>query len=161
MSANTSHNAKFAYGVGLINPSRAPYPSLVYDLDGKDYVYFLCSQGYNGKLLETIARDKSSCSSKSNKETANNLNYPSFSLSIKDPKFVNGVFHRTVTNFGSLNSTYSAKVVAPSGLKISVNPSVLSFTSLRQKKSFVVIVKGSIEKSNIVSASLVWDDDAF
>ncbi|PRQ57076.1 putative cucumisin [Rosa chinensis] len=161
MSTKTSPHAEFAYGAGLLNPSRAPYPGLVYDLDEQDYLYFLCSQGYSGKLLEIITRDKSSCSSKSNNETTNDLNYPSFALSIKDPEFINGVFHRTVTNVGSSNSTYRAKVVAPSGLEINVNPSVLSFTSLGQKESFVVTVKGSIEKSNIVSASLVWDDGTF
>ncbi|XP_061995931.1 cucumisin-like [Rosa rugosa] len=161
MSAKTSPHAEFAYGAGLLNPSRAPYPGLVYDLDEQDYLYFLCSQGYSGKLLEIITGDKSRCSSKSNNETANDLNYPSFALSIKDPEFINGVFHRTVTNVGSSNSTYRAKVVAPSGLEINVNPNVLSFTSLGQKKSFVVIVKGLIEKSNIVSASLVWDNGDF
>ncbi|KAM5554485.1 hypothetical protein ABKV19_022727 [Rosa sericea] len=161
MSAKTSPHAEFAYGAGLLNPSRAPYPGLVYDLDEQDYLYFLCSQGYSGKLLEIITKDKSSCSSKYNNETANDLNYPSFALSIKDPEFINGVFHRTVTNVGSSNSTYRAKVVAPSGLEINVNPSVLSFTSLNQKESFVVTVKGLIEKSNMVSASLVWDDGDF
>ncbi|KAM5556450.1 hypothetical protein ABKV19_024036 [Rosa sericea] len=162
MSAKTSPHAEFAYGAGLINPSRAPYPGLVYDLDVKDYVDFLCSQGYSDKLLEQIIRVKAtSCSSKSNNETANDLNYPSFTLSIKDPEFVNGVFQRTVTNVGSSNSTYRAKIVAQSGLKINVDPSVLSFTSLGQKKFFVVTVKGPIEKSNIVSASLIWDDGAF
>ncbi|PRQ59339.1 putative cucumisin [Rosa chinensis] len=161
MSAKTSPDAEFAYGAGLINPSRAPYPGLVYDLDEQDYINFLCSQGYSGKLLQAITRDKTSCSSKSNNGTANDLNYPSFALSIKDPKFVNGVFHRTVTNVGSSKSTYRANIVAPLGLKINVNPSVLSFTSLEQKKSFVVTIKGPIEKSNLVSASLVWDDGAF
>ncbi|KAM5551589.1 hypothetical protein ABKV19_026437 [Rosa sericea] len=161
MSAKTSPDAEFAYGAGLINPSRAPYPGLVYDLDEQDYIDFLCSQGYSGKLLQAITGNKTSCSSKSNNGTANDLNYPSFALSIKDPKFVNGVFHRIVTNVGSLNSTYRVKVVAPLGLKINVNPSVLSFTSLGQKKSFVVTIKGPIEKSNLVSASLVWDDGVF
>ncbi|KAM5551586.1 cucumisin-like [Rosa sericea] len=161
MSAKTSPDAEFAYGAGLINPSRAPYPGLVYDLDEQDYIDFLCSQGYSGKLLKVITRDKTSCSSKSNNGTANDLNYPSFALSIKDPKFVNGVFHRTVTNVGLSNSTYRVKVVAPLGLKINVNPNVLSFTSLGQKKSFVVTIKGPIEKSNLVSASLMWDDGVF
>ncbi|PRQ57074.1 putative cucumisin [Rosa chinensis] len=161
MSAKTSPHAEFAYGAGLLNPSRAPYPGLVYDLDEQDYLYFLCSQGYSGKLLEIITGDKSSCSSKSNNEIANDLNYPSFALSIKDPEFINGIFHRTVTNVGSSNSTYRAKVVTPSGLEINVNPNVLSFTSLGQKKPFVVTVKGSIEKSNIVSTSLVWDNGDF
>ncbi|KAK9950715.1 hypothetical protein M0R45_006190 [Rubus argutus] len=57
--------------------------------------------------------------------------------------------------------TYIAKVAAPPGLKISVNPSVLSFTALWQKKSFSLTIKGPIEKSHLASASLVWDDGTF
>ncbi|KAK9950760.1 hypothetical protein M0R45_006230 [Rubus argutus] len=161
MSAKVNPEAEFAYGAGLINPSRAPYPGLVYDLNGQDYINFLCSQGYSGELLQTITEDNSSCSSKSNNGKVNDLNYPSFALSIKNPKFINGVFHRTVTNVGSSNSTYRAKVTATLGLKISVNPSVLSFTALGQKKSFALTIKGPIEKSRLASASLVWDDGAF
>ncbi|KAK9903149.1 hypothetical protein M0R45_001208 [Rubus argutus] len=161
MSAKLNAEAEFAYGAGLINPSRAPYPGLVYDLNGQDYINFLCSQGYSGKLLQNITGDKSSCSSKSNNGKVNDLNYPSFALSIKDLKFINGIFHRTVTNVGSSNSIYRAKVAAPPGLKINVNPNVLSFTALWQKKSFSLTIKGTIEKSRLASASLVWDDGAF
>ncbi|KAK9903143.1 hypothetical protein M0R45_001203 [Rubus argutus] len=161
MSAKVNPEAEFAYGAGLLNPSRAPYPGLVYDLNGQDYINFLCSQGYSGKLLQTITKDNSSCSSKSNNGKVNDLNYPSFALSIKNPKFINGVFHRTVTNVGLSNSTYRAKVAATLGLKISVNPSVLSFTALGQKKSFALTIKGPIEKSRLAFASLVWDDGAF
>ncbi|KAK9903148.1 hypothetical protein M0R45_001207 [Rubus argutus] len=161
MSAKVNPEAEFAYGAGLLNPSRAPYPGLVYDLNGQDYINFLCSQGYSGKLLQTITKDNSSCSSKFNNGKVNDLNYPSFALSIKNPKFINGVFHRTVTNVGLSNSTYRAKVAATLGLKISVNPSVLSFTALGQKKSFALTIKGPIEKSRLASASLVWDDGAF
>ncbi|KAK9913639.1 hypothetical protein M0R45_037449 [Rubus argutus] len=160
MSTRVNPEAEFAYGAGLINPSRAPYPGLVYDLNEQDYINFLCSQGYSGKLLQTLTRDKTSCP-KSNNGKVNDLNYPSFALSIKDPKFINGVFHRTVTNVGSSNSTYKAKVAASLGLKISVNPSVLSFTALGQKKSFTVTIAGPIEKSSLASASLVWDDGVF
>ncbi|KAK9950765.1 hypothetical protein M0R45_006234 [Rubus argutus] len=161
MSAKLNAEAEFAYGAGLINPSRAPYPGLVYDLNGQDYINFLCSQGYSGNLLQNITGDKSSCSSKSNNGKVNDLNYPSFALSIKDLKFINGIFHRTVTNVGSSNSIYRAKVAAPPGLKINVNPNVLSFTALWQKKSFSLNIKGTIEKSHLASASLVWDDGAF
>ncbi|KAK9913642.1 hypothetical protein M0R45_037452 [Rubus argutus] len=63
----------------------------------------------------------------------------------------------TVTNVGSSNSTYIAKISAPLGLKISVNPSVLSFSYVGEKKSFALIITGSMEKSSLASASLVWD----
>ncbi|KAK9903200.1 hypothetical protein M0R45_001165 [Rubus argutus] len=160
MCTRVNPEAELAYGAGLINPSRAPYPGLVYDLDGQDYVKFLCSMGYSDKLLRKITRDNTICP-KPNIGRVNDLNYPSFALSVKDPKRVNGVFHRTVTNVGSSNSIYRAKVEAPLGLKIIVNPSVLSFTALGEKKSFALTIKGPMEKSSLVSASLVWDDGAF
>ena len=68
------------------------------------------------------------------------------------------MFNRTVTNVGSSVSTYKATVIgAPEGLEIQVEPSILSFTSLMQKLSFVLKVEGKVG-DNIVSASLVWDD---
>ncbi|KAL6126704.1 hypothetical protein ACLB2K_074750 [Fragaria x ananassa] len=162
MSVHTTQHVEFAYGAGLINPSRAPFPGLVYDLELQDYIDFLCSKGYRGKELEDITKDKTiSCSSKSTNETTYNLNYASIALCIKDPESFSGIFHRTVTNVGSPNSRYKAKVMSPLGLKISVEPNELSFTSLQEKKSFVVKIEGPIEKSNIVSASMVWDDGNF
>ncbi|KAF3973914.1 hypothetical protein ACB098_06G157000 [Castanea mollissima] len=65
-----------------------------------------------------------------------------------------------VTNVGTSTSTYKAKVSAPPGLSIKVNPSVLSFTSLRQKLSFALTIEGTIDRQ-IVSASLIWDDGTF
>ncbi|KAL6128144.1 hypothetical protein ACLB2K_071500 [Fragaria x ananassa] len=85
----------------------------------------------------------------------------SIALCIKVPESFSGIFHRTVTNVGSPNSRHKAIVMAPLGLKISVEPNELSFTSLQEKKSFVVKIEGPIEKSNIVSASMVWDDGNF
>ncbi|XP_028961744.1 cucumisin-like isoform X2 [Malus domestica] len=162
MRANLNPEAEFAYGAGLINPSRAPYPGLVYDAAEIDYVNFLCAHGYSTRLLKALTGNSHSCSSSqsSHGTLSDHLNYPSVALSTSNPKSVNGIFNRTVTNVGSPKSTYKAKVSAPPGLEIKVNPSVLKFTSLGQKLSFQVTVKGLIEKT-IVSGSLVWDDGKF
>ncbi|KAK0570398.1 hypothetical protein LWI29_000567 [Acer saccharum] len=87
------------------------------------------------------------------------LNYPSFALSTS-PSETNftRIFNRVVTNVGTPVSTYRASVTgAPIGLRILLNPSVLSFTSLGQTLSFTLIVEGTIVDP-MVSASLVWDD---
>ncbi|KAM1141454.1 hypothetical protein FF1_041355 [Malus domestica] len=160
MSANLNPEAEFAYGAGLINPSRAPYPGLVYDAAEIDYVNFLCAHGYSTRLLKALTGDSCSSSQSSHGTLSDHLNYPSVALSTSNPKSVNGIFNRTVTNVGSPKSTYKAKVSAPPGLEIKVNPSILKFTSLGQKLSFQVTVKGLIEKT-IVSGSLVWDDGNF
>ncbi|CAN6565506.1 unnamed protein product [Malus baccata var. baccata] len=160
LSAFTT-TAEFAYGAGLINPSRAPYPGLVYDATEIDYVNFLCAHGYSTRLLKALIGDSCSLSQSSHGTLSGHLNYPSVvALSTSNPKSVNGIFNRTVTNVGSPKSTYKAKVNAPPGLEIKVNPSVLKFTSLWQELSFQVMVKGLIEKT-IVSGSLVWDDGNF
>ncbi|TQD89418.1 hypothetical protein C1H46_025061 [Malus baccata] len=160
MSANLNPEAEFAYGAGLINPSRAPYPGLVYDAAEIDYINFLCAHGYSTRLLKAVTGDSCSSSQSSHGTLSDHLNYPSVALYASNPKSVNGIFNRTVTNVGSPKSTYKAKVSAPPGLKIKVNPCVLKFTSLGQKLSFQITVTGLIEKT-IVSGSLVWDDGKF
>jgi hypothetical protein len=54
-------------------------------------------------------------------------------------------------------SMYKAIVTSPLVLKIKVNSSILSFTSLGQKLSFALTIERIIGKY-IDSASLVWDD---
>ncbi|XVE99673.1 hypothetical protein REPUB_Repub03eG0220200 [Reevesia pubescens] len=118
---------------------------------------FAFGSGYSTKKLRLVTGDRSSCSESIN-GTAWDLNYPSFALSATPGKSTKRVFHRTVTNVGSALSIYKAKVKAPSGLEIQVQPSVLSFKSQGQKKSFVVTVTAKVEGSNIVSGSLTWTD---
>ena len=159
LSPKINRDAEFAYGAGQIDPIRAVNPGLVYDADETDYIKFLCGQGYSTRTLQIIAGDNSHCSGTSN-GTALDLNYPSFALHITPYKPVNGIFRRTVTNVGTTKSTYKAAVNAPQGLKIQVNPSVLSFTTIGQKLTFVLTIEGTLGDS-IASASLIWNDGKF
>lgn len=158
LSPKTNLGAEFAYGAGQIDPSKAVYPGLVYDAGEIDYVRFLCGQGYSSRTLQLITGDNSSCS-ETNYGSARDLNYASFALFVPPSNSsVSGSFNRTVTNVGSPTSTYKAYVTAPpQGLKIEVNPNVLSFTSLNQKQTFVLTIEGTIEQP-IVSTSLIWGD---
>lgn len=162
LSPLTNGDAEFSYGAGQIDPSKAVNPGLVYDAGENDYIRFLCGQGYSSRTLQLVTGDNSSCSeTQTTYGTARDLNYPSFALQVPPSKpNVSGSFNRTVTNVGLPTSTYKATVTAPQGLKIQVNPSVLSFTSLGQKQTFVLTVDGTIGQP-IVSASLVWDDGKF
>ncbi|KAH7537183.1 hypothetical protein FEM48_Zijuj03G0065100 [Ziziphus jujuba var. spinosa] len=161
LSSKINPDAEFAYGSGLINPIKAPYPGLVYDTDELDYVKFLCGAGYtNDDILQYITGTNKVKCSKGNSISATNLNYPSFALSTSTSESITHVFHRTVTNVGSAHSKYKAKVVAPKGLNVIVSPSVLSFTSIGQKLSFTVTLKGKID-GVIASTSLLWDDGTF
>jgi hypothetical protein len=160
MSAEKNPEAEFAYGAGNINPLQAPNPGLVYDIDALDYIKYLCSEGYNTKLLQLVTKDNSSCSEATNRRVFD-LNYPSFALSTPPSESFSQVFNRTVTNVGSPTSTYKAIVTTPLGLTIKVNPSILSFTSLGQKLSFALTIEGTLIDKFIASAAVVWDDGTF
>ncbi|KAF2318938.1 hypothetical protein GH714_011905 [Hevea brasiliensis] len=155
-SALMTTDAEFAYGSGHINPIKATDPGLVYDAGEIDYVKFLCGQGYGTRQLQLVTGDQSACSAETN-GTVWDLNYPSYTLSTKYGESITRTFQRTVTNVGSQISTYKAIINAPAGLKIQVQPSVLSFQSLGQKQSFVVTVEATMIKT-MISGSLVWDD---
>lgn len=159
LNTETNTDAEFGFGSGHLVPSLALNPGLVYDASEIDYVKFLCGQGYSTKTLKLVTGDKSSCSDSVN-GTASDLNYPSFAVSAKPGKTTRRIFHRTVTNVGSADSIYEAEVKAPSGLKISVQPRVLSFKSVGEKKSFVVkvIAKMDVDIGHMVSGSLIWSD---
>ncbi|XVE52596.1 hypothetical protein DITRI_Ditri02bG0134700 [Diplodiscus trichospermus] len=157
MSSGINLDAEFAYGSGHVNPVKAVNPGLIYDSAEVDYIKFLCGQGYGTQFLQLVTRDNTTCSEATN-GTVWDLNYPSFAVFTSASQTVSRVFNRTVTNVGSPMSVYRAKVTAPTGtLKIRVNPSVLSFTSVGQKLSFALTTEGTTDKS-IVSASLEWAD---
>ncbi|XP_027368501.1 cucumisin-like [Abrus precatorius] len=160
MSPQINIEAEFAYGAGQINPIKAIHPGLVYDAVEKDYVRFLCGQGYDTRVLQIITGDNSSCT-QANKGTVWELNLPSFAFSTSHSRNFSVVFHRTVTNVGSAASRYQATITPtlPS-LNIQVEPNVLVFTSLGEKKSFTLKIEGNIP-AKILSTSLVWNDGTY
>lgn len=159
LNSEINKDAEFAYGAGHINPVRAINPGLVYDAGPIDYMKFLCGQGYNISVLRMISGDNSSCSEAFN-GTVWDLNSPSFALSTSRSEVIRRVFNRVVTNVGSPTSIYKSNVTAPPGLKIQVNPTILSFSSLSQNLSFALTIEGTIA-SSIASASLAWDDGVY
>ena len=158
MSTTKNPEAEFGYGSGHINPLKVVNPGLVYDAGPIDYIRFLCGQKYSTTLLRLVTGDNSTCDATTSAKVWD-LNYPSFALSTS-PSETNftRIFNRVVTNVGTPVSTYRASVTgAPAGIRIRLNPSVLSFTSLGQTLSFTLTVEGTIVDP-MVSASLVWDD---
>lgn len=156
MNATLNLEAEFAYGSGHVNPKRAIRPGLVYDANEIDYIKFLCGQGYTNGMVEIITSYEDACNS-SNIGRVWDLNYPSFGLSVSHSKTFKQYFRRTLTSVASQASKYKAMISAPRGLVITVNPNVLSFNGIGDKKSFKLKVRGTIKES-IVSASLVWSD---
>ncbi|KAL2326646.1 hypothetical protein Fmac_025704 [Flemingia macrophylla] len=160
MSVTRNPEAEFAFGAGQIDPVKVVNPGLVYDANEIDYVKFLYGQGYDTKKIRTITADNSNCT-QDNIGTVWDLNLPSFTVYMNTSTFFTRVFHRTVTNVGSATSEYRARVTTPPSLiNFKVEPDVLSFSSVGQKKSFTRTIEGRTNVG-IVSSSLIWDDGTF
>ena len=163
MNATKNSGAEFAYGSGHINPTKAVDPGLVYEAFKEDYIMMLCGMGNNETKLKLISGDYNvTCSEASTKALPRDLNYPSMTALVNATTSFNVTFHRTVTNVGFANSTYKATTFTNYDVKIVVEPEVLSFKSLNEKKSFVVSVTGGPSvlptNSSMASSSLVWSD---
>lgn len=158
MDPGKNNDAEFAYGAGHINPIRALSPGLIFDACEKDYVDFLCKQGYNTSTLRLVTGDSSTCPNTTTIGKAWDLNYPSFALSVIDGQRIWGVFPRTVTNVGVPNSTYYAYWNSSYPLAVTITPSVLSFSSVGETKSFNVTVSGGAISQQFISGYIVWKD---
>lgn len=154
----------YDFGAGNLNLDQAMDPGLVYDITNADYVNFLCSIGYNPKIIQVITRSPETCPSK--KPLPENLNYPSISALF--PATSVGVstksFIRTLTNVGPPNSVYRVKIeTPPKGVTVAVKPAKLVFSEKMKKQSFVVTVSADSRKiemgeSGAVFGSLSWSD---
>ncbi|GLJ25928.1 hypothetical protein SUGI_0497040 [Cryptomeria japonica] len=158
-SSNGSFADLFATGSGHVNPERAAHPGLVYDITADDYVAYLCSLNYNSSQILMITNRKVVC----NSSLAGNLNYPSFPVVFNNTQNFSVTFQRTVTNVGDATANYTAQVVEPKGMKVSVNPNQLSFTAVSEKKSYTVTFDGVLAPQPSVTVyaegSLSWVSD--
>lgn len=160
MDSRKHVDLEFAYGAGHLNPARAIDPGLIIDAYEKDYVNFLCKQGYNSTTLKLVTGDNSTCKGIT-PGRGWDLNYPSMSLYLLDGQEINAAFTRTVTNVGK-PSTYRATPCLPAStiFNVVVEPSTLTFSSVGEKKTFTVKVTGpKISQQPIMSGAVVWADD--
>lgn len=150
---STGHPATpLDFGAGHIDPNRAMDPGLIYDLDVENYIDFLCGLGYNEKQMMTIIRRSGwNCSQKST-----DLNYPSFVAIFTNQTVKN--FSRVVTNVGQKDAVYQANLKFPAAIKISVEPSTLTFTEKYEKKSFSVNIEIEKDAPSMVYGFLSWID---
>ena len=160
MRGEINTDLEFSYGSGQVDPVKAANPGLIYDAGETDYIKFLCGEGYGNAKLQLITGDNTSCSADTN-GTVWALNYPSFAVSTKYKVSITRNFTRTVTNVGTPASTYKANVTVPPRLSVQVEPSILSFKSLGQKKTFSVTVRVPALDTAIISGSLVWNDGVY
>ncbi|KAL7206811.1 hypothetical protein ACSBR2_019504 [Camellia fascicularis] len=144
----------FDYGGGHVDPNKAINPGLIYDMKVTDYVKFLCSMGYNDTAISSITRDSSPC-----QRTPNfllNLNLPSISI----PELKHTVtVSRTVTNVGPILSFYVARVEAPPGINVTVEPSILFFNFTTKTLKFKVTFCSQLRvQGRYTFGNLYWED---
>ncbi|KAL6498221.1 hypothetical protein OROGR_028618 [Orobanche gracilis] len=154
----------FDLGSGHVDPLRALDPGLVYDLESKDYLNFLCALHYTSEQINTLARSNFTCNPKVS-HNVNYLNYPSFAVSIQSQKSSATVVvkhKRTLTNVGQ-PGTYNVSIYpSTSGsFDISVVPDTLIFSQTNEKKSYTATFTATTvapTNANETFGRIVWSD---
>jgi subtilisin family serine protease len=146
------------FGAGHINPNKAMDPGLIYDMGLQDYIEFVCGLGYTKKQMSVlIRRTQWSCNHKS----IHDLNYPSITavLTNKTRYPVEMNFSRVVTNVGKHKAIYRAHLEnIPTGMRISVKPTTLTFTRKYQNQRFVVSIELDRDFPRVIFGFLKWID---
>ncbi|KAL8485711.1 hypothetical protein ACS0TY_027841 [Phlomoides rotata] len=145
-----------ATGSGHVNPSRANDPGLIYDIQPKDYIPYLCGLNYTNREVGIFVQHKVNCSLESSIPEAQ-LNYPSFALAFAS-KSTSQTYTRTVTNVGEPISSYNVEIASPPGIDVRVQPTTLKFSEVNQKMQYQVTftrVESAVNNSN-VQGFLKW-----
>ncbi|KAG0498883.1 hypothetical protein HPP92_003574 [Vanilla planifolia] len=165
VSPNSTRNKdlEYAYGAGLINPSRAVDPGLVYDADEGSYLRFLCTKHPNTTAVSILTGTRSfDCRPFARAEGYDGLNYPSFHYVVPEStRPSKAFFRRIVKNVGDGPAVYKASVESPKGVDIVVKPERLQFAQPGQKMVFVLEVSVAPVLGRppyILSGSLTWND---
>ncbi|KAM0946764.1 putative cucumisin [Dioscorea sansibarensis] len=147
----------FKMGAGHVNPSKAVDPGLVFDIDTKQYISFLCGLGYDDSQLGTITGEDIKCSKIKN-ISQSNLNYPSIVVSLMEK---NVTVSRTVTNVGEAISSYKVEIDMPDEVKVEVVPKVLEFHELNEKHSYMVSINSSVALKKEIQGNMRWVADKY
>ncbi|GFQ02200.1 subtilisin-like protease [Phtheirospermum japonicum] len=111
------------------------------------------ANAYTNQTVSVIVGRKVDCSTIKEIPEAQ-LNYPSFSV---EPESTPQTYTRTVTNVGEPNSSYAVKIVAPSGVKVTVKPVKLQFSKLNQKLEYSVTFTGSATGKASAQGFISWN----
>ena len=152
----------YAIGAGHVNPSKANKPGLVYNLHPSDiYINYLCGLGYTDRQVTTITQHQVKCS-RIHEKGAEELNYPSISLSLGSPS--RKTIRRRVKHVGKRDTVYFARVEEPEGVRVEVDPPRLHFHNRYDRRHFHVIftVKGTDQsKGQVSEGQLSWVSDKY
>ncbi len=132
----------FAIGSGHVDPNKAADPGLVYDAGFNDWLGFLCGSGQlTGCGSLTI--------------DPSNLNYPSIAIgSLVGTQVVT----RKVKNVGGATATYTASVVAPAGVTVSVSPTSFTIAPGATQTYTVTFARTTAALNAYATGSITWND---
>ena len=143
------------FGAGHVSPNMAMDPGLIYDIEAQDYINFLCGLNYTRKQIKIITRRSMLSCDRANLD----LNYPSFMVLLNNnTNTTSYTFKRVLTNVENTNSVYQASVKQPSGMKVTVIPSMVSFTGKYSKAEFNMKVEINLGDANYIGnyGYLIW-----
>ncbi|XP_020598244.1 subtilisin-like protease SBT1.2 [Phalaenopsis equestris] len=132
LSYNSSASL-FAAGAGQLHPEGALNPGLVFDMEQKHYLHYLCGLGYTNTEMWAIAKQFVSCNKSME---AADLNYPSISVSLGSNSEKSVV--RSVKSVRKRSTVYWARIEEPRGVRIDLSRYELSFSRLNQEESFEI-----------------------
>ncbi|XP_050378463.1 subtilisin-like protease SBT1.4 [Argentina anserina] len=159
--ANGGESTPFVHGAGHVDPNKALSPGLVYDIDVKDYVAFMCSIGYSPRQIAVFTGELpgDDVCAENSLASPGDLNYPSFAVEFKPGQEL-VKYKRVATNVGSVaDAVYEVNVDAPAGVEISVEPSKLVFSEVNQTQSYeVTFAKGFGYENWERYGSIEWGD---
>ncbi|XP_020596596.1 subtilisin-like protease SBT1.5 [Phalaenopsis equestris] len=145
----------FARGAGHVNPNKANKPGFVYDIKPIEYIAYMCGLNYSDAQVTAVARRIVNCSTLEPIYDVD-LNYPSFSVEMR-PEYSRKV-SRKVKNVGEGSSSYTVEIVPPSGVAVSVSPTLLSFSKSGEELTYTVEFNrdGRNSTVNYAEGYLVW-----
>ncbi|KDP40686.1 hypothetical protein JCGZ_24685 [Jatropha curcas] len=161
--ASGKESTAFVHGAGHVDPNSALDPGLVYDLETRDFILFLCTIGYDSKRISVFIGEPASLNVCDQKlSSPGNLNYPSFSVVFDSSSDV-VTYKRVVKNVGSsVNAVYEAKVNAPANVDIKLSTSKLEFSAENKSLSYeITFSSASLGLSSFGSqsfGSIEWSD---
>ncbi|KAK1304825.1 Subtilisin-like protease SDD1 [Acorus calamus] len=149
----------FATGAGHVNPSKAIDPGLVYDLSPENYISYLCAKNYSDDNVSVIAHKTTRCADYQ-KDGGSDLNYPSITGHLNLYARLVQKYKRTVTNVGEASSNYKVEIHEPRGVSVVVEPQILQFSQVNEKKDyFVTLSINSSTKGSYAEGELRWVSD--
>uniref|UniRef100_A0A0E0JMY1 Subtilisin-like protease n=1 Tax=Oryza punctata TaxID=4537 RepID=A0A0E0JMY1_ORYPU len=154
----------FAYGSGHVRPVRALDPGLVYDTTAADYANFLCSlrPTQNPLPLPVFGDDGKPCACSQGAQYGRpeDLNYPSIAVPCLSGS---ATVRRWVKNVVAAPCRYAVSVTEQlAGVKITVDPPVLSFGYYGEEREFTVRleVQDAAAAANYVFGSIEWSEES-